>query len=62
MHKIINPVERDIKKMMEIYENDIFNLNHCIDRNKKENKLFRTELREAKAKLLALQQQLNNLK
>lgn len=62
MYKIINPVEQTIKDKIEMYKNDMFNLNHCIKRNLKENKRFRTELSETKAKVLALQQQLTNLK
>ena len=62
MYKIINPVEQTIKDRIEIYKNDMFNLKHCINRNLKENKRFRTELSETKAKVLALQTQLSNLK
>jgi hypothetical protein len=51
-----------IKDKIEMYKNDMFNLNHCIKRNLKENKRFRTELSETKAKVLALQLQLTNLK
>jgi predicted RNase H-like nuclease (RuvC/YqgF family) len=58
MYKIINPVEQHIKDKIEMYKNDMFNLNHCIERNRKENKRFRTELSETKAKVLALQIQL----
>ena len=48
-----------IKDKIEMYKNDMFNLNHCIKRNLKANKEFRTELSETKAKVLALQLQLN---
>jgi hypothetical protein len=62
MYKITNPIEQHIKDKIEMYKNDMFNLNHCIKRNLKENKRFRTELSETKAKVLALQTQLSNLK
>ena len=48
-----------IKDKIEMYKNDMFNLKHCINRNLKENKRFRTELSETKAKVLALQSELN---
>ena len=62
MYKIINPVEQHIKDKIEMYKSDMFNLKHCIERNTKESKRFRTELSETKAKVLALQIQLTNLK
>lgn len=51
-----------LKDKIEMYKGDMFNLKHCIKRNLKENKRFRTELSDAKAKVLALQLELTNLK
>jgi len=63
MNKVINPSEQNIKDRIELYQSDMFNLKHCIERNVKENKRFKAELSEAKAKVLALENQLTtNLK